>query len=156
MVGGDGLPENRLAAHLARELNRPFARPRCRPFRFSVVDAGPKSHYVSLTYDHWVADSVGARLLMRHVLGRYLKLDIPENRGNFGPLSGHVSRGLRRIGCMVLTWRCRCCGRFGVGSTTDRLGGWPTLRSARWPSDAPDVRRAAGNRAASPPLRPRQ
>ncbi len=80
-VGGEGLPETRLAAHLARELNRPFARPRCRPFRFSVVDAGPRSHYVSLTYDHWVADSVGARLLMRHVLGRYLKLDIPENRG---------------------------------------------------------------------------
>jgi hypothetical protein len=81
LVGGEGLPEKRLAAHLARELNEPFARPRCQPFRFSVVDAGPTSHYVSLTYDHWVADSVGARLLMRHVLGRYLKLDIPENQG---------------------------------------------------------------------------
>jgi NRPS condensation-like uncharacterized protein len=81
LVAGDGLPEDRLAVHLARQLNRPFDRPRCRPFRFSVVDAGPTSHYVSLTYDHWVADSVGARLLMRHVLGRYLKLDIPANQG---------------------------------------------------------------------------
>jgi hypothetical protein len=79
LLGGSGLPENRLAAHLTRELNRPFARPRCQPFRFGVVDAGPHSHYVSLTYDHWTADSVGARLLMRHVLGRYLKLEIPEN-----------------------------------------------------------------------------
>ncbi len=81
LVGGEGAAEDRLAAHLSRELNRPFARPRCRPFRFSVVEAGPTSHYVSLTYDHWVADSVGARLLMRHVLGRYLRLDIPENQG---------------------------------------------------------------------------
>ncbi len=81
VLGGDELPENRLTAHLARELNRPFARPRCRPFRFGVIDAGPGSHYVSLTYDHWAADSVGARLLMRHVLGRYLQLDIPENQG---------------------------------------------------------------------------
>ncbi len=80
LVAGSGSPEDRLVAHLARELNRPFARPRCRPFRFSVVEAGPTSHYVSLVYDHWLADSVGARLIMRHVLGRYLNLDIPENR----------------------------------------------------------------------------
>ena len=78
-VVGDEPPEDRLAAHLGRELNRPFERPRCRPFRFSVVDAGPRSHYVSLIYDHWAADSVGARLVMRHVLGRYLGLDIPAN-----------------------------------------------------------------------------
>lgn len=79
LVVGEEPPKDRLAAHLARELNRPFGRPRCRPFRFSVVDAGPASHYVSLIYDHWSADSVGARLVMRHVLGRYLGLDIPEN-----------------------------------------------------------------------------
>jgi hypothetical protein len=79
VVAGEESPENRLAAHMTKELNRPFERPRCRPFRFSVVDAGPTSHYVSLIYDHWAADSVGARLVMRHVLGRYLDLDIPEN-----------------------------------------------------------------------------
>jgi len=79
VVAGDESPEERLVAHLAGELNRPFERPRCRPFRFSVVDAGPASHYVSLIYDHWAADSIGARLVMRHVLGRYLGLDIPEN-----------------------------------------------------------------------------
>ena len=79
LVVGDQSPDDRLAAHLSRELNRPFDRPRCRPFRFSAVDAGQGSHFVSLIYDHWAADSVGARLLMRHVLGRYLGLSIPEN-----------------------------------------------------------------------------
>ena len=79
LVAGHEAPEERLAAHLAHELNRPFERPRCRPFRFSVVEAGPGSHFVSMIYDHWVADSVGARLVMRHVLGRYLDLDIAEN-----------------------------------------------------------------------------
>jgi Condensation domain len=79
VVAGEELPEDLLAAHIARELNRPFERPCCQPFRFSVVDGGPTSHYVSLIYDHWAADSVGARLVMRHVLGRYLGLDIPEN-----------------------------------------------------------------------------
>ena len=79
LVGGEEPAEDRLSAHITRELNRPFERPRCRPFRFSVVDDGPTSHYVSLIYDHWAADSMGARLIMRHVLGRYLDLDIPEN-----------------------------------------------------------------------------
>ncbi len=79
VVTGHEPPADRLTAQITRELNRPFERPRCRPFRFSVVDAGADSHYVSLIYDHWAADSVGARLVMRHVLGRYLHLDIPEN-----------------------------------------------------------------------------
>ena len=79
VIADDQSPEECLTAHLSRELNRPFGRPRCRPFRLSVVDAGPQSHYVSLVYDHWAADSVGARLLMRHVLGRYLGLDLSEN-----------------------------------------------------------------------------
>ena len=79
-IGGEGPPESRLTAHVAREVNRPFARPVCRPFRLSTLDAGPNSHYVMLTYNHWVSDSIGARLVMRHVLGRYLDLDIPENR----------------------------------------------------------------------------
>ncbi len=102
VVDGDEPPEDRLAAHLTRELNRPFARPRCRPFRFSVVDAGPASHYVSLIYDHWATDSVGARLVMRHVLGRYLGLDIPENEetldlypGTYRDVFSHRLRGAR-------------------------------------------------------------
>jgi NRPS condensation-like uncharacterized protein len=79
LAAGEESPEDRLNAHITRQLNQPFERPRCRPFRFGVVDAGPDSHFVTLTYDHWAADSIGARLVMRHVLGRYLNLDIPEN-----------------------------------------------------------------------------
>ena len=73
-------PERRLGEHVARELNRPFDRPVCRPWRFSVIDAGPAAHYVSTTYDHWVADSVAARLLLRHILGSYCGLGLAENR----------------------------------------------------------------------------
>jgi hypothetical protein len=79
LIPGDRLPQERLAECIGRELNRPFDRPRCCPFRFFAVDCGLQSHYVSLVYDHWVSDSVGARLLMRHVLGRYLGLNIREN-----------------------------------------------------------------------------
>jgi hypothetical protein len=48
--------------------------------RFAVIQAGSRVHYLATTYDHWVADSVGARLILRHVLGRYLGLEIIENR----------------------------------------------------------------------------
>jgi NRPS condensation-like uncharacterized protein len=70
----------RWTEHLSWQLNQPFERPDCRPLRFSVFDAGPQAHYLSATYDHWVADSVAARLVLRHVLGRYCGLEIPENR----------------------------------------------------------------------------
>lgn len=77
--GGED-PEGVLAAQLTRELNRPFDRPRCQPLRYSVIDAGPSAHYVAATYDHWVADSIAARLVLRHVLGPYCGLSVPENR----------------------------------------------------------------------------
>ena len=47
-----------LASHCTEELNGPFERPRCRPVRFSLLDAGPDPHFLAATYDHWVADSV--------------------------------------------------------------------------------------------------
>jgi NRPS condensation-like uncharacterized protein len=64
----------------ARELNGPFARPRCRPLRVSAVAAGPADHYVCVGYDHWASDSVAARLIMRRVLDRYLDLNLPANQ----------------------------------------------------------------------------
>ena len=42
LVGGDEPPEDRLAVHIAQELNRDFERPRCRPFRFSGNTRGAK------------------------------------------------------------------------------------------------------------------
>jgi hypothetical protein len=64
--------------HVTQELNRPFARPRCQPLRFSVLETCGSS-YLTMTYDHWAADSFATRLVLRHVLGRYLRLDLPEN-----------------------------------------------------------------------------
>ena len=64
--------EGQVSTRVTVELNRPFARPRAYPFRLSAV-AGDGQHVVLFTYDHWIADSVGARLIMRQVLGRYLR-----------------------------------------------------------------------------------
>jgi NRPS condensation-like uncharacterized protein len=68
-----------LSRHVTQELNRPFARPRCQPLRFSVVEACGGSSFLTMSYDHWVADSFATRLILRRVLGRYLRLDLPEN-----------------------------------------------------------------------------
>lgn len=76
--GGDD-PMAVLKTQFARELNTPFARPRCRPMRFTAITGDRGDHYVCVGYDHWVADSVASRLILRHILGRYLDLDLPEN-----------------------------------------------------------------------------
>lgn len=83
LVASGSSPEQTLCEQVTRDLNRPFERPRCRPFRFSAFAAGPESHYLTVTYDHWTSDSIAARLLMRHVLGRYYGLGIPENTRPF-------------------------------------------------------------------------
>jgi hypothetical protein len=105
-------PEVQLAEQLTVELNHRFERPICRPFRFCVVDAGPESHYVTLVYDHWASDSIGARLIMRHVMGRYLGLNMLENQDAMDL----YPRTYREV-------------------FADRLGGsrvaWPLLRSMR-------------------------
>ncbi len=58
------------AAQVGAGLNRPFSRPCCQPWRFSAVSDGPKSFYLLLIYDHWIADSVAARLVVQQVLRR--------------------------------------------------------------------------------------
>ena len=85
-----------------RELNGPFERPTFRPMRFSVIDAGPQNHFVSLTYDHWIGDGMAARLVLRHVLGRYCDLPIPENNepldlypARYRTIFGNRLRGLK-------------------------------------------------------------
>jgi hypothetical protein len=158
LVAGEELPEDRLAAQIARELNRPFARPRCRPFRFSVVDAGPASHYVSLTYDHWAADSVGARLVMRHVLGRYLGLDIPENEetldlypGTYREVFAHRLQGRHLAWPMLRSIRSwldnRSTSRVAYASARQMAVGY-ALYGVR-PGTVEEVRRFARNNEAS-------
>ena len=80
ILPGGASPEEQLDQHLTAELNRPFPRPDGRPFRFSVIDVGSAAHYIILTYDHWVADSIATRFILRHVLGRYLEIEDAENQ----------------------------------------------------------------------------
>ncbi|MEN6559125.1 MAG: condensation domain-containing protein [Thermoguttaceae bacterium] len=80
VVRGQDSPTARLNEHVTRELNHRFERPCCKPWRFGIVEAGLNSHYVVLTYDHWVADSMAARQILRHVLDRYCGWNRPENR----------------------------------------------------------------------------
>jgi hypothetical protein len=62
-------PTDGFEAHLSREMNRPFDLGRAMPFRpFDFVDSGRR--FVGLVYQHWVADSVSIRMLMRQWLER--------------------------------------------------------------------------------------
>ena len=60
-----------LAEQFARELNTPFSPP---AMPADAVQRDPRElsgdHYVCVGYDHWVADSVASRLVLRHVLDR--------------------------------------------------------------------------------------
>jgi len=158
LVDGDEPPEDCLVAHLGRELNRPFERPRCRPFRFSVVDASPGSHYVSLIYDHWAADSVGARLIMRHVLGRYLGLDIPENEesldlypGTYREVFAHRLQGRHLAWPMwrsIQSWIAnRSTWRVAYGSAEQMAVGYARYRVR--PGTVPQLRQFARDNDAS-------
>lgn len=125
VVDGGRSPDERLAAHFTAELNRPFERPRCRPLRFSVIDAGPKAHYLSVAYDHWIADSVTARLIVGHVIGRYCGLNIPDNET---PLAFYPG-----------TYRDAFASRLrgtGLATATVRsLRNWAQQRLSGWPTD---------------------
>jgi hypothetical protein len=117
LVPGGPSSEQCLNRHLTAELNRPFERPRGRPFRFGVLDAGPAAHYVSLTYDHWVADSIAARMITRHVLARYLGINDPENDnpvvlhpGTFRdvfPRHVNMVQAAKAAGHTLAQWRAR-------------------------------------------------
>lgn len=112
VVDGGGNSELRLAEHLTRELNRPFERPRCKPWRFSILKSAADSHYVIAAYDHWTADSSAARLVMQHVLDRYCEWNVPENRqpldlypGTYREVFAHRFRGARLLGAGVHSLR---------------------------------------------------
>ena len=112
VVEGGEDDQTRLAEHVSRELNRPFARPRCRPWRFSILESGADSHYVIATYDHWTADSAAARLVLRHVLDRYCQWNLPENRrpldlypGTYREVFSHRFQGARLLGAGIHSLR---------------------------------------------------
>jgi hypothetical protein len=124
IAGGDD-PETAMKEHLTRALNQSFERPVARPFRFAAIDAGPQSHYVVLVYDHWVADSCAARLVLRGVLSEYLPLACPDARqrlelypGTYrevfrrrlrgGELAGAVFRSVCQWNRNRSAWRVAC------------------------------------------------
>jgi hypothetical protein len=109
-----------LRNYSARALNRPYGRPISKPFRFAAIDGGPQFHYVALVYDHWIADSVSARMLLREVLNDYL---------GFAPCGGqeaveHYPGTYREV------FRRRLCGPQSFLSVVRTLQHWNRNRSA--------------------------
>lgn len=89
---------------VAEELNRPFLRPRDCPLRFALIPEPTDSHRLVATYDHWTADSISSRLLLRQILAHYLGCAMPESQR---PLETY--RGtFRQVFSQQLRW-----GRLG-------------------------------------------
>jgi hypothetical protein len=60
-----------LEAYLSAELNRPFDAPGAPPFRpFLLPDVAAGRWHFGVVYQHWVADSVAIRLLLRDWMAR--------------------------------------------------------------------------------------
>ena len=106
--------EGTIDAQFTAELNRPFA-PAAPPLRAWVTNGGDGQTWAGVTYDHWVADSVGVRLLMRRwaqaAAGRRMSPLIPDAPGRWraGEPVGDLVRGLHTSG------RLRRCRRVGGG-----------------------------------------
>jgi hypothetical protein len=118
-------PEVSLNDYCSSALNRPFERPASHPFRFAAISAGPQSHYVILSYDHWIADSYAARLVLRSILSRYLPLagrekssplelypatyrDVFRGRLRSGELAAAAFRTMRQWNRNRSAWRVAC------------------------------------------------
>ena len=87
---------------------------------------------MTTTYDHWVADSVSARLILRHILGRYCGLSIRENDeplelypATYREAFGRRLRGVR----LAMATAVRCA----IGERTAPPGRWPIRRARKWP-----------------------
>jgi hypothetical protein len=85
-----------------------------------------------MSYDHWVADSFATRLILRHVLGRYLRLDLPENDRPLTLYPGTYREMFpQHLGVQAL-------GRGGIAGVETSGGGTvlppspPILASPRW------------------------
>jgi NRPS condensation-like uncharacterized protein len=66
-----GIVRDDLSIHFTTEINRRFDDPRQPPFR-AFAQAGDDSTWLVIVYQHWVADSVSVRLLMREWLARLM------------------------------------------------------------------------------------
>ncbi len=131
-VAGGDQPESSLREYTSRALNRPFERPTSQPFRFAALDAGLLSHYVILTYDHWVADSYAARLVLRDVLGRYLPLASGENQPSLDLYPGTYREVFRRRlrGGELAGAAVRAIGQWNRNRSAWRVACWPNTQWA--------------------------
>lgn len=127
VVGGEH-PEDDLKEYVSRALNRPFERPVSRPFRLAALDAGPHAHYVILAYDHWVADSYAARLVLRSILGRYLALPAPRRKTVWNCTRERIERSSDGV-CTAGNWRGRHSGPCDNGIEIVPPGEWRAGRT---------------------------
>jgi hypothetical protein len=81
---------------VAEELNRPFARPRGCPVRFVLVPGSGDAHVLVTTYDHWTADSISSRLLLRQILAQYLACSMPGCRETLATYDGTFRHAFSR------------------------------------------------------------
>ncbi|HEX8323991.1 MAG TPA: hypothetical protein VF595_08755 [Tepidisphaeraceae bacterium] len=85
-------PDETFDVLMSREMNRPFDADRTMPFRPFDLSAGGR-RLIGLTYQHWVADSVSIRMLMRQWYSRLtggggpnrVRLPTSGLLGTFGP-----------------------------------------------------------------------
>lgn len=105
------------AGHMTAEMNRPFPADRSVPFRpFDMTDDGRR--IVGLTYQHWVADSLSIRLLMRQWL-RWLTGD-----GGLCPVRLPSAGLLRAFGPSASGWSV-------IGHTTAALAQTSRMKRMR-------------------------
>ena len=123
---GGGNPQLTLRNEIERELNRPFPRDGpFAPFRFFVVDAGPRFH-LAMTYDHVIAGGDSIVVLMHDLFAAYAGFDesrrAPRQRYPatcarlFRHQSGAALRGIRRLGEMAASCRRSVRPRYPGGS----------------------------------------
>lgn len=63
------LIESKLEEHVNKEMNSPFREEEL-PFRFYLIKA-ENTHYLSITYNHWIADAYGISRLIESIFGDF-------------------------------------------------------------------------------------
>ena len=122
LVAGDEPPEDRLVSHLARELNRPFERPRARP-SVSALSMPARDRIASRS-----STTTGPRTAWEPgsscgtCWAGTWAWTFPRTKSRWTSILARTARSLP-TGCKVIAWHGPCCVRFKVGSHTDRRGG---------------------------------
>ncbi len=91
-----------------------------------------KSHYAILVYDHWVADSYAARLVLRSVLGQYLPLATGENQPRLELYPGTYREVFRQRlhGGELARAACRAIGQWNRNRSAWRVACWSNTQWA--------------------------